>query len=107
MLAQVASIPAPERLAPSKVVLINPYELGGSRLPWRSLPLAEARGLCVDLPRSFAAEARPRILEDAGGGFFMWACITATRIAIEAIPRIRGHRAGRRAFVRVWPGMDV
>src|SRR5216683_700270 len=75
MLSQVAPLPAPGATGPFKVVLINPYELG--RQPFA---LAEpASWLKLD----------PEILEDAGLAALYVGMHTATRIAVQALPRIK------------------
>ena len=75
---------------PYKVVLINPYELG--RQPFA---LAEPAALlkregfavtCLDLSLQ---KLDPEILEDAGLVALYVGMHTATRIAVEALPRIR------------------
>ena len=90
MLSQVAPLPAPGATGPFKVVLINPYELG--RQPFA---LAEPAALlkregfavtCLDLSLQ---KLDPEILEDAGLVALYVGMHTATRMAIEAIPRIR------------------
>ena len=79
--------------SPFKVVLINPYELG--RQPFA---LAEPAALlkregfavtCLDLSLQ---KLDPEILEDAGLVAIYVGMHTATRIAVEALPRIRAAR---------------
>jgi radical SAM superfamily enzyme YgiQ (UPF0313 family) len=80
---------------PFKVVLINPYELG--RQPFA---LAEPAALlkhegfavaCLDLSLQ---KLDPEILEDAGLVALYVGMHTATRIAVEALPRIRDFAPG-------------
>ena len=90
MLAQVAPIPAPGATGPFKVVLINPYELG--RQPFAlAEPAAwlKREGFAVTCLDLSLQKLDPEILEDAGLVAFYVGMHTATRIAIEAIPRIR------------------
>ena len=73
-----------------KVVLISPYELG--RQPFGlAEPAAwlRARGfevICIDLSQSSLED---HVIEDAGLIAIHLAMHTATRIAVEALPRIR------------------
>jgi radical SAM superfamily enzyme YgiQ (UPF0313 family) len=89
-LAQVAPFPAPIATGPFNVVLINSYELG--RQPFA---LAEPAALlkragfavsCLDLSLQKLDSA---MLEDAGLVALHVGMHTATRIAVEALPRIR------------------
>src|SRR5438132_4435327 len=90
MLSQVAPLPAPGATGPLKVVLINPYELG--RQPFA---LAEPAAwlkregftvTCLDLSLQ---KLDSEILEDAGLVALYVGMHTATRIAVQALPRIR------------------
>src|SRR2546427_7183835 len=90
MLSQVAPLPAPGATGPFKVVLINPYELG--RQPFA---LAEPAALlkregfavtCLDLSLQ---KLDPEILEDADLAALYVGMHTATRIAVQALPRIK------------------
>jgi len=90
MLAQAAPLPAPRATGPFKVVLINPYELG--RQPFA---LAEPAAwlkregfavTCLDLSLQMLD---PEILEDAGLVAIYVGMHTATRIAVQALPRIK------------------
>lgn len=90
MLPQVGPLPASEATRPFKVVLINPYELG--RQPFA---LAEPAALlkregfavtCLDLSLQ---KLDPGILEDADLVALYVGMHTATRIAVQALPRIK------------------
>jgi radical SAM superfamily enzyme YgiQ (UPF0313 family) len=91
MLSQVAPIPAPSATGRRfKVVLINPYDLG--RQPFA---LAEPAAwlkrtgfavTCLDLSLQ---KLDPEVLEGAGLIALYVGMHTATRIAVEALPRIR------------------
>ena len=90
MLSQLAPLPAPAATGAFKVVLINPYELG--RQPFA---LAEPAAwlkregftvTCLDLSLQ---KLDPEILEDAGLVALYVGMHTATRIAVQALPRIR------------------
>src|ERR1022692_101693 len=90
MLPQVAPLPASEATVPFTVVLINCYELG--RQPFA---LAEPAAwlkrdgfavTCLDLSLQ---KLDPEILEDAGLVALYVGMHTATRIAVQALPRIR------------------
>ena len=90
MLSQLAPLPAPAATGSFKVVLINPYELG--RQPFA---LAEPAAwlkregftvTCLDLSLQ---KLDPEILEDAGLVALYVGMHTATRIAVQALPRIR------------------
>jgi radical SAM superfamily enzyme YgiQ (UPF0313 family) len=90
MLSPVAPLPAPRATGTFKVVLINPYDLG--RQPFA---LAEPAALlkrdgfavtCLDLSLQ---KLDPEILENAGLVALYVGMHTATRIAVEAVPRIR------------------
>src|ERR1022692_2560458 len=90
MLSQVAPIPAPDSTGAFKVVLINPYELG--RQPFAlAEPAAwlKREGFAVTCLDLSLQKLDPEILEDAGLVAIYVGMHTATRIAIEAIPRIR------------------
>ena len=89
LLSQIGPLPA-QGAGPFKAVLINPYELG--RQPFA---LAEAAALlkregiavtCLDLSLQ---KLDPEILEGAGLVALYVGMHTATRIACDAIPRIR------------------
>ena len=90
MLSQLAPLPARAATGSFKVVLINPYELG--RQPFA---LAEPAAwlkregftvTCLDLSLQ---KLDPEILEDAGLVALYVGMHTATRIAVQALPRIR------------------
>ncbi|MDP2240608.1 MAG: CUAEP/CCAEP-tail radical SAM protein [Burkholderiales bacterium] len=90
MLSQAGPFPASGAADPFKVVLINPYELG--RQPFA---LAEPAALlkregfavaCLDLSLQ---KLDPEILEDAGLVALYVGMHTATRIAVQALPRIK------------------
>ena len=90
MLSQVGPLPAPEAAGPFKVVLINPYELG--RQPFAlAEPAAwlKREGIAVTCLDLSLQKLDPEILEDANLVALYVGMHTATRIAIEAIPRIR------------------
>ena len=90
MLSQVAPLPAPGAAGPFKVVLINPYELG--RQPFAlAEPAAwlKREGMAVTCLDLSLQQLDPEILEEAGLVAIYVGMHTATRIAIEAIPRIR------------------
>ena len=78
------------RRTPFKVVLVNPYELG--RQPFAlAQPAAWLKGegfavRCLDLSLQ---KLDPEILEDAGLVALYVGMHTATRIAVQALPRIR------------------
>ena len=73
-----------------KVVLINPYEIGrqpfGLAEPAAWLARAGCEVHCLDLTLQ---RLEPDVLHDADVVAIYVAMHTATRIAIEAIPRIR------------------
>ena len=90
MVSQLAPLPAPAATGSFKVVLINPYELG--RQPFA---LAEPAAwlkregftvTCLDLSLQ---KLDPEILEHAGLVALYVGMHTATRIAVQALPRIR------------------
>src|SRR5229473_1576344 len=90
MLSQVGPLPASGATISFKVVLINCYELG--RQPFA---LAEPAAwlkregfavACLDLSLQ---KLDPEILEDAGLVALYVGMHTATRIAVEALPRIK------------------
>jgi radical SAM superfamily enzyme YgiQ (UPF0313 family) len=90
MLSPIAPLPAPSATGTFKVVLINPYDLG--RQPFA---LAEPAALlkrdgfavtCLDLSLQ---KLDPEIVENAGLVALYVGMHTATRIAVEAVPRIR------------------
>jgi radical SAM superfamily enzyme YgiQ (UPF0313 family) len=90
MLSQLAPRPAPAATGSFKVVLVNPYELG--RQPFA---LAEPAAwlkregftvTCLDLSLQ---KLDSEILQDAGLVALYVGMHTATRIAVQALPRIR------------------
>jgi radical SAM superfamily enzyme YgiQ (UPF0313 family) len=90
MLSQVAPLPAPAATGPFKVVLINPYELG--RQPFAlAQPAAwlKREGFAVTCLDLSLQKFDPEILEDAGLVALYVGMHTATRIAVEALPRIK------------------
>src|SRR6202158_6609043 len=101
MLSQVAPIPAPGATGPFKVVLINPYELG--RQPFALAQAAawlKREGFAVTCLDLSLQKLDPEILEDAGLVALYVGMHTATRIAVEALPRIR--RLAPKAHVCVY-----
>src|SRR3989449_2954638 len=90
MLSQVAPLPAPGVTGPFKVVLINPYELG--RQPFAlAQPAAwlKREGFAVNCLDLSLQKLDAEILEDAGLVALYVGMHTATRIAVQALPRIR------------------
>jgi radical SAM superfamily enzyme YgiQ (UPF0313 family) len=90
MLSQVAPLLAPGATAPFKVVLINPYELG--RQPFAlAEPAAwlKREGFAVRCLDLSLQKLEPEILAGAGVVALYVGMHTATRIAVEALPRIR------------------
>jgi Radical SAM superfamily len=90
MLSQVGLLPAPRTTGHFKVVLINPYELG--RQPFalaEPAALLKREGIAVTCLDLSLQKLDLEILEDAGLVALYVGMHTATRIAIEAIPRIR------------------
>src|SRR6266852_87487 len=90
MLSQVAPLPAPGATGPFKVVLINPYELG--RQPFAlAEPAAwlKREGFAVTCLDLSLQKLDPEILEDAGLAALYVGMHTATRIAVQALPRIK------------------
>lgn len=88
--------PAAAGAAPRfKVVLINPYELGRQPFALASATAWLARAgfdvECIDLSLEKLAPAK---LEDAGLVAFYVGMHTATRIAIEALPKVRALAPG-------------
>jgi hypothetical protein len=84
-----------------RVVLISPYELG--RQPFalaEPAALLKQAGLRGRLHRSVAADARPDLLGQARLVAIYVGMHTATRIAVEALPRIR--RLAPKAYVAVY-----
>src|SRR5712692_7802747 len=90
MMSQVAPLPAPGATGPFKVVLINPYELG--RQPFAlAEPAAwlKREGFAVTCLDLSLQKLDPEILEDAGLVALYVGMHTATRIAVQALPRIK------------------
>ena len=90
MLSQIGQRPTAGMTEPFKVVLINPYELG--RQPFALAELAallKREGIAVTCLDLSLQKLDPEILQDAGLVAIYVGMHTATRIAIEAIPRIR------------------
>src|SRR3989449_2307440 len=90
MLSQVAPLPAPGVTGPFKVVLINPYELG--RQPFSlAEPAAwlKREGFAVTCLDLSLQKLEPEILEDADLAALYVGMHTATRIAVQALPRIK------------------
>jgi radical SAM superfamily enzyme YgiQ (UPF0313 family) len=90
MLSQVAPLLTPGATASFKVVLINPYELG--RQPFAlAEPAAwlKREGFAVRCLDLSLQKLEPEILEGAGVVALYVGMHTATRIAVEALPRIR------------------
>jgi len=90
MLSQVALLPAPGATAPFKVVLINSYELG--RQPFAlAEPAAwlKREGFAVSCLDLSLQKLEPEILKGAGVVAIYVGMHTATRIAVQALPRIR------------------
>src|SRR5437879_13157296 len=89
MLSQVAPLPAPGATGPFKVVLINAYELGRQPFslaePAALLKRKGFAGTCLDLSLQ---KLDPEILEDADLAALYVGMHTATRIAVQALPRI-------------------
>jgi radical SAM superfamily enzyme YgiQ (UPF0313 family) len=89
MSSQLAPSPAPGAAKPFKVVLINPYELG--RQPFAlAEPAAwlKREGFAVSCLDLSLQKLDPEILEGAGLVALYVGMHTATRLAIEALPRI-------------------
>jgi radical SAM superfamily enzyme YgiQ (UPF0313 family) len=90
MLPQLAPFPAREVTGPFKVVLINPYELG--RQPFAlAEPAAwlKREGFAVSCLDLSLQKLDPESLDDARLVAVYVGMHTATRIAIEALPRIK------------------
>ena len=90
MLSQVAPLLAPGATAPFKVILINPYELG--RQPFAlAEPAAwlKREGFAVRCLDLSLQKLEPEILAGAGVVALYVGMHTATRIAVQALPRIR------------------
>jgi len=90
MLPQLAPRPAAAATGLFKVVLINPYELG--RQPFalaQPAALLKRAGMAVTCLDLSLQKLDPEILKDADLVAVYVGMHTATRIAIEAIPRIR------------------
>ncbi len=90
MLSQVAPLPAPGATRPFKVVLINPYDLG--RQPFAlAEPAAclKREGFAVSCLDLSLQKIEPAILKGAGLVALYVGMHTATRIAVQALPRIR------------------
>ena len=90
MLSQVAPLPAPGATGPFKVVLINAYELG--RQPFAlAEPAAwlKREGFAVTCLDLSLQKLDPEILEDADLAALYVGMHTATRIAVQALPRIK------------------
>jgi radical SAM superfamily enzyme YgiQ (UPF0313 family) len=90
MLSQLAPLPAQEATGSFKVVLINPYELG--RQPFAlAEPAAwlKREGFAVTCLDLSLQKLDPEILEHARMVALYVGMHTATRIAIEALPRIK------------------
>jgi radical SAM superfamily enzyme YgiQ (UPF0313 family) len=89
-LSQLAPLPAPAATGSFKVVLINPYELGRQPFalaePAAWLKRAGFTVTCLDLSLQ---KLDPEILEDTGLVALYVGMHTATRIAVQALPRIR------------------
>jgi hypothetical protein len=105
MLSQVAPLPASEATGrstePFKVVLINFYELG--RQPFALAEPAvwlKRDGFAVTCLDLSLQKLDPEILEDAGLVALYVGMHTATRIAVQALPRIR--RLAPKAHVCVY-----
>src|SRR6266849_2906325 len=90
MLAQVAPLPPPGATGPFKVVLINPYELGRQPFalaePAAWLKRAGFAVSCLDLSLQ---KIEPEVLANARLVAIYVGMHTATRIAVQALPRIR------------------
>src|SRR5256885_1662909 len=90
MLSQVAPLPAPGATGPFKVVLINAYELG--RQPFAlAEPAAwlKREGFAVTCLDLSLQKLDPEILEDGDLAARYVGLHTATRIAVQAVPRIK------------------
>src|SRR5258708_8813828 len=90
MLAQVAPLPAPGTTGPFKVVLINLYELG--RQPFAlAQPAAwlKREGFAVSCLDLSLEKLDPEVLANARLVAIYVGMHTATRIAVQALPRIR------------------
>ncbi|OGA67069.1 MAG: hypothetical protein A3G83_14360 [Betaproteobacteria bacterium RIFCSPLOWO2_12_FULL_68_20] len=101
MLSRLAPLPAPAATGPFKVVLINPYELG--RQPFAlAEPAAwlKREGFAVTCLDLSLQKLDPEILEDAGLVALYVGMHTATRIAVQALPRIK--RLARKAHLCVF-----
>src|SRR5713226_6364286 len=89
MLAQVAPLPPPGATGPFKVVLINPYELG--RQPFAlAQPAAwlKREGFAVSCLDLSLEKLDPEVLANARLVAIYVGMHTATRIAVQALPRI-------------------
>ena len=101
MLPQAAPIPMRAATGPFKVVLINPYELG--RQPFAlAEPAAwlKREGFAVTCLDLSLQKLDPETLDDAGLVALYVGMHTATRIALQALPRIK--RLAPRAHVCVY-----
>ncbi len=101
MLAQVAPLPPPGATGPFKVVLINPYELG--RQPFAlAQPAAwlKREGFAVSCLDLSLEKLDPEVLANARLVAIYVGMHTATRIAVQALPRIR--RLAPRAHLCVY-----
>jgi radical SAM superfamily enzyme YgiQ (UPF0313 family) len=90
MLSQVAPLPASGATGPFKVVLVNPYELG--RQPFAlAEPAAwlKREGFAVTCLDLSLQKLERDVLEDAGLVALYVGMHTATRIAVQALPRIK------------------
>ena len=90
MLSQLAPLPAPAATGSFKVVLINPYELG--RQPFAlAEPAAwlKREGFAVSCLDLSLEKLDPESLADAGLVGVYVGMHTATRIAVQALPRIK------------------
>jgi radical SAM superfamily enzyme YgiQ (UPF0313 family) len=90
MLSQAAALPAPGATVPFKVVLINLYELG--RQPFAlAEPAAwlKREGFAVTCLDLSLQKLGPENLDDAGLVALYVGMHTATRIAAQALPRIK------------------
>ncbi len=101
MLSQVAPLPVLGATAPFEVVLINPYELG--RQPFAlAEPAAwlKREGFAVTCLDLSLQKLDSEVLVDAGLVALYVGMHTATRIAVQALPRIR--RLAPKAHVCVY-----
>ena len=90
MLSQAGPLPAPGATRPFKVVLINPYDLG--RQPFAlAEPAAwlKREGFAVTCLDLSLQKLDPETVKDAGLVALYVGMHTATRIAVQALPRIR------------------